>query len=112
MSMTIAVATARISRQLPEAEVSLDSALLASAQLMETILLTSGQEGQEPYARQAALMRLARAQCLLIESQNNMLRLHEEVLGIGKEIKAVGDDDGNCPKPTGLLERAPLRRIA
>ncbi|WP_159981587.1 MULTISPECIES: hypothetical protein [unclassified Novosphingobium] len=112
MSMTIAVATARISRQLPEAEVSLDSALLASAQLMETILLTPQEEGQEPYVRQAALMRLARAQRLLIESQNEMLRVHEEVLGIGREIEAVGDDDGNCPEQTGLLAMMPLRRIA
>ncbi|WP_236710710.1 hypothetical protein [Novosphingobium barchaimii] len=110
--MTIAVATARISRQLPEAELSLDSALLASAQLMETILLTPREEGEQPYARQAALMRLAKAQRLLIESQNDMFRLHEEMLGIGREIEAVGDDDGNCPKPTGLLERASLRRVA
>lgn len=108
MSMTIAAATARISRQLPDAELSLDSALLASARLMESMLLARQADGMEIYVGQTALMRLAKAQRTLIESQNDMIRIHAELRGIGREIKAVGDDDGNCPQ-TGLLDEQPER---
>jgi hypothetical protein len=111
MSMTIAAATARISRQLPEAELSLDSALLASARLMESMLLARQADGMDVYAGQTALMRLAKAQRTLIESQNDMLRIHEELRGIGRECKAIGDEDGTCPTK-GLVGEEPQRRSA
>lgn len=111
MSMTIAAATARISRQLPETELSLDSALLASTRLMETMLLARQVEGLDVYTGQTALMRLAKAQRTLIESQNDMLRIHEELRGIGREVKALGDEDGSCPT-TGATDLHPLLQTA
>lgn len=98
MSMTIAAAAARIGRQLPEAEVSIDAALLASAQLMETMLLARRAEGMESNTGQTALVRLARAQRTLIESQNDMIRVHKELRAIGQDVQAIGDDS-NCPQP-------------
>ena len=112
MSMTIAAATARISRQRPEAELSLDSALLASARLMESMLLARQADGvEEVYLGQTALMRLAKAQRTLIESQNDMIRVHQELRGVGLEVKAITDDKDSCP-PSGMLDAEPLRRIA
>lgn len=111
MSMTIAAATARISRQLPEAELSLDSALLASARLMESMLLARQVDGLEVYTGQTALMRLAKAQRTLIESQNDMLRVHQELRGIGREMKALADEEGSCPT-TGMLDAEPMLRTA
>lgn len=111
MSITISAAAARISRQLPEAELSLDSALLASARLMESMLLARQADGMELFAGQTALMRLAKTQRTLIESQNDMMRVHEELRGIGQEIKAIGDEDGSCPKTRGL-EGEPIRASA
>ncbi|EJL31325.1 hypothetical protein [Novosphingobium sp. AP12] len=111
MSMTIAAATARISRQLPEAELSLDSALLASARLMESMLLARQVDGLEVYTGQTALMRLAKAQRTLIESQNDMLRIHQELRGIGRDVKALGDEEGSCPT-TGAADAEPLLRTA
>lgn len=109
MSMTIAAATARVSRQLPEAELSLDSALLASTRLMEAMLLARTAEGMpQVYAAQTALMRLAKTQRSLIESQNDMIRVHEELLKTGQEIKAVGDDGTSCP-PSGITTVEPVR---
>ncbi|MCJ2178035.1 hypothetical protein [Novosphingobium album (ex Hu et al. 2023)] len=96
MPITISAATARISRQLPEAELSLDTALLASARLMEAMLLARSAEGVQTFAGQNALMRLARSQRSLIESQNDMIRVHRELLRTGQEVKAVGDS-GDCP---------------
>jgi hypothetical protein len=112
MSMTIAAATARISRQLPEAELSLDCALLASARLMESMLLARQADGLQGYVGQTALMRLAKAQRTLIESQNDMLRIHEELRGIGREVKAIGDEEGTCPQTAGLAGETLLRRSA
>ena len=109
MSMTIDAAAARISRQLPEAEVSLDTALLASARLMESMLLARGVGGMQLYAAQTALMRLAKTQRSLIESQNDMIRVHKELLRVGREVKAVGDDNGDCPKESATLKMEPLR---
>lgn len=111
MSMTIAVATARIARQLPEAELSLDSALLASARLMESMLLARQADGVQVFTGQTALMRLAKAQRTLIESQNDMIRVHEELRGIGREVKAITDDEGSCPE-TGSVTAEPALRAA
>lgn len=103
MSITIASAAARIGRQLPEAEVSLDAALLASTRLMESMLLARGAEGVSSFTGQTALMRLAKSQRSLIESQNDMMRVHGELLGIGREVKAISDDAGTCPKQARLV---------
>lgn len=97
MSITLNAATARISRELPEAELSLDSALLASTRLMESMLLARQVEGLQIFTGQHALMRLAKTQRSLIESQNDMIRVHRELLRVGQDVKAVGDS-GDCPK--------------
>jgi hypothetical protein len=112
MSITIAAATARIARQLPEAELSLDSALLASARLMESMLLARQADGVEVFTGQTALMRLAKAQRTLLESQSDMMRVHQELRGIGQEVKALSDEDGTCPKTAGALDVEPLLRRA
>lgn len=112
MSITIAAATARIARQLPEAELSLDSALLASARLMESMLLARQADGMQVFTGQTALMRLAKAQRTLIESQNDMIRIHEELRGIGQEVKAITDDEGSCPKESGSATVEPMLRSA
>ncbi|MEE4451188.1 hypothetical protein V2S85_06030 [Novosphingobium resinovorum] len=109
--MTISAATARIARQLPEAELSLDSALLASARLMESMLLARQADGVQVFTGQTALMRLAKAQRTLLESQNDMIRVHQELRGVGLEVKAITDDKDSCP-PSGMLDAEPLRRSA
>lgn len=98
MGISIAAAAARIGRQLPEAELSLDNALLASARLMESMLIARQVDGMDVYTGQSALMRLAKTQRTLIATQNDMIRVHQELLGIGREVKAVSDENGNCPR--------------
>lgn len=112
MSITIASATARIVRQLPEAEISLDAALLASARLMESMLLARQAEGMQTFTAQTALMRLAKTQRSLIETQNDMIRVHQELLEVGREIRMMPDEGDSCP-PTGTLaDTQPVRRVA
>ena len=112
MTMTIAAATARISRQLPDAELSLDAALLASTRLMESMLLARQSDGVETFTGQAALLRLARSQRSLIESQNDMIRVHRELLDTGREVKAIDDDPGSCPNQASLEDAARFVRTA
>ena len=111
MSMMIAAATARISRQLPEAELSLDTALLASTRLMESMLMARQVDGVEVFTGQRALMRLVRTQRSLIESQNDMIRVHRELLQVGREVKAIGDERGTCPT-TAVTSTEPMRALA
>ncbi|WP_260923083.1 hypothetical protein [Novosphingobium sp. 9] len=110
--MTLAVASARIGRQLPEAELSLDQALLASTRLMETMLLARQTEGVAAYTGQAALLRLAKTQRTLLASQTDMLKIHRELFDLNRELRASGDEDGNCPDNTGLLDDSLLRDAA
>lgn len=112
MTMTIAAAAARISRQLPEAELSLDAALLASTRLMESMLLARGADGLQAFTGQTALLRLARAQRTLIESQNDMIRVHHALVDVGRETKAIGDDKGNCPTHGEATAPEPMLRRA
>lgn len=107
MPITISAAAARISRHLPEAELSLDTALLASTRLMESMLLARSAEGVQTFTGQSALMRLARSQRSLIDSQNDMIRVHRELLRTGQEVKAVGDS-GDCPNSASATTE-PLR---
>lgn len=116
MTITIAAASARISRNLPEAETSLNSALLASTRLMESMLLAREAQGITAYAGQATIMRLAKTQRTLIETQNDMFRVHRELLDIGRNlggdvIAMVPDEPGNCPDKA-LLDDIPLRGAA
>lgn len=108
MSMTITAATARISRVLPEAELSLDTALLASTRLMESMLLARQVEGLQVFTGQSALMRLAKTQRSLIESQNDMIRVHHALLKVGQDVKAVDDSRRECPL-SGSATMEPLR---
>lgn len=112
MSMTISAAAARISRQLPEAELSLDSALLASARLMESMLLARQVDGISTFTGQDALLRLARSQRSLIESQNDMIRVHRALLDAGREVKAIIDEPEACPPSAALVEDTEARLSA
>ena len=60
----------------------------------------------------AALLRLARSQRSLIESQNDMIRVHRELLDTGREVKAIDDDPGSCPNQASLEDAARFVRTA
>ncbi|WP_237449658.1 hypothetical protein [Novosphingobium silvae] len=76
---------------------------------MESMLLARRADGVEMFTGQTALMRLAKAQRTLIESQNDMMRVHEELRGIGQDVKALGDEPGSCPNAAELVGEPLLR---
>lgn len=108
MTMTLPAATARFRREIPAAEAALDEALLRTASLMSSMITARRDTGAAAATGQAALMRLVRTQQSIVAAQNDMIRVHAEMVKVG-EVVGVGDD-GTCPPQTGVL--AETRGIA
>ncbi len=86
MTLTPSVAFARISRQLHETEKKTDAALLATAELMSSLVQARAVADVTPHTGQQALIRLVRAQQSIIEGSNDIFRVHDVMAGIGKEM--------------------------
>ncbi len=97
MALDLNAATARIGRQLREAELATDQALLKSAELLATLVKARGEAGVVPHTGQKALIRLVRAQQSLVEGSNDIFRVHDEMSGIGMELGFL-DENGSTPK--------------
>lgn len=95
MSMNLSAATARLRREIPAAEAALDDALIKTSSLMVTMLTARRTVGRAADGQQA-IIRLARSQERIIEAQNDMLRVHSELVKVG-EVYDIGDD-GTCPE--------------
>jgi hypothetical protein len=88
MPMTTTIAAARLSREVPAAEARLDDALVALSNLMSTMVVARRDTGVAAATGQAALVRLAKAQMTLIEAQSDVLRVHGELVKVGRETGA------------------------
>ena len=86
MSLTPSSAFARISRQLRDAELKTDAALLAAADLMSSLVQARALADVAPHKGQQALIRLVRAQQSIIEGSNDIFRVHDVMSGIGQEM--------------------------
>lgn len=96
MSMTLNIAAARMSREVPEAEASLDQAMISISALMTTMLQARIDTGVPASTGQAAIARLARAQRSLLTASNDMIRVHSDLSKIA-QVHA-GMDLHECPK--------------
>ncbi|MCP5386634.1 MAG: hypothetical protein H6916_07425 [Novosphingobium sp.] len=110
MSLDRTAATARIARQLKDAEQRIDDALLASSELMATLLRARASTSVVPHTGQAALIRLAEAQRSIINGANDMFRVHDVMASIGREM-GVFDEEGSTP-PSGLLQTSDEKAAA
>ncbi|MET0251476.1 MAG: hypothetical protein ABW203_04780 [Novosphingobium sp.] len=93
--MTLAVAQVRLSREVPAAERALDEALLRLSELMQTLVIARRDTGVPGHAGQKALVRLVQSQHDLISASSNMLRTHDELATLGREL--CGPDENYCP---------------
>lgn len=114
MSMTPNIAQIRISRELAEAEVSLNDALLKQAQLMATMVAARQASGGSVSLGQDALLRLVKSQQTLLSAGGDLARVHQRLLEIGKDMDLIHAAD-DCPegaptRPSGTVE--PLRNAA
>lgn len=109
MSQNIAAMTARLQREVPNAETSIDDALIAVASLMTSVVTARRESGVPAKTGQGTIIRLARAQMSLVEVSGDILRAHGELVEIGRET--AGYDLRECPAvaATGI---APLSSVA
>ncbi|MGV2495989.1 hypothetical protein [Pelagerythrobacter aerophilus] len=89
----------RLEKEVPDAEVRIDDALIAVSSLM-TSVVTARREvnGVPPAKGQETIQRLAKAQLALIDASGNVLRVHGDLVRFGKET--AGYDLHECPSLT------------
>jgi hypothetical protein len=107
MSMNVAVATARLSREMPEAEAAIEEALVASASLLLTAATARRDTGVRAAETHAALLRLNKLNMTLIEASGEARRAHRELRKLAEQPLAI--DGTDCPsviEPMAATERA------
>ncbi|WP_439486481.1 hypothetical protein [Blastomonas fulva] len=109
MPVSVTDTAARLSRDVPLAELSIDDALIAVSVLMTSIITARRETPDVPAARgQATIRRLAKAQTALIDASGEVLRVHGDLRSLAREV--AGYDLHECPKVAGRI--ASLRAVA
>lgn len=97
MSDIIQISSDRLGAEVPVAEERIDDALIAVSSLMTSIVTARRDIGGVPAAKgQATIQRLAKAQMALIDASGDVLRVHGDLVSIGRET--AGYDVHECPK--------------
>ncbi len=96
MSNTIPLMATRLQRDVSSAEAKADDALIALSSLMTSMVTARREAGVPTKTGQATIIRLAKAQVSLVGVSNDVLRIHGELLDIGREMGSY--DLRNCPQ--------------
>jgi hypothetical protein len=108
MSLTLPVATMRITSGLREAEVALDAALLKQSQLLTEMIAARLADDGQGFIGQPEVMRIIKAQQSVTASANDLARVHGGLLEIGRE-KALIED---CPESRPIRGQADEPAVA
>ena len=96
MSLEVNAATARLVREMNAAEETIADALVASAGLLHTAATASREVSDAPVLKaQAALLHLNKMVASIIEARGEALRVHGQLLDIGREMGAT--ETPYCP---------------
>jgi hypothetical protein len=95
MSHDISAMAARLHRDVPNAEGSIDDALIAVASLTTSVVMARRAIGAPAKTGQGTIIRLVEAQMSLVKVSGSILRAHHELTEIGKET--AGYDLRECP---------------
>lgn len=98
MSITVPVALARLSREVPAAEGDIDQALVSMSSLLHTIVLAKRDTHTTGAASQATLASVSRVIESLVAASREMARAHASLRKVATE-KGVGDVE-ECPPGT------------
>lgn len=104
MSNPFAPTAARLQEEVPAAEARIDDALIAFSSLMTTMVTARRDIVGVPTVRShATVRRLARAQLALVEVGGDILRVHGDLVEIGRETAGY-DLHEACPrKPSATV---------
>lgn len=105
MGMSHSVAQMRIVRELREAEVALDNALLRQSVLLTTMIEARRDTEAGPFVGQSALMRLTKSHQTLVTAGNDLARVHSNLLQVQGDV--LGYEE--CPPKTATAQQASLQ---
>lgn len=98
MRNEIEPAAARLQKDVPEAETRIDDALIAVSSLTASIVTARRDiPGVSPSRGHATIRRLVKAQMSLVEVSGDILRVHGDLVEIGRETAGY-DLHQECPK--------------
>lgn len=90
MSLTINTATARLIREMGASEKTISDALVAATSLMHTAALAQHEIDDAPAIKaQSALLHLNKMVTGLLEARGEAMRVHGQLLDIGREMAAT-----------------------
>ena len=108
MGMNFDAAQARISRELVDAELAVDDALIKQSMLFASIITARRDLGLGATSTQESLLRLAKSQQSLLAVGGDLARVHGNMSAIATEI--TGELVSDCPSggttKTGRLAAA------
>lgn len=88
-----------------EAEALADESMLAFARLKQAMLTARQNPGVEVHTGQRALLRLNQAEAQAMAMSTSLLRVHEEMSKVARELMA-GDDQVPTEIPPAAIEQA------
>lgn len=103
---TTTVAAARIVRELPQLERTVDQAIADCAALIHSMALARQIESVSAGTGQAAFLRLSKAQQNLIDAASEVHRVHAELSKINREIHGGPTHNEECPWPDNMTAEA------
>lgn len=90
MSLTKNAATARLMREMGASEATIADALVAATSLMHTAALAQRDVADAPALKaQSALLHLTKLLTGLVEARGEAMRVHGQLLDIGREMGAT-----------------------
>lgn len=101
MSLTTDAATARISREIQTSEATIREALVAASALLHSAALADSNIPDAPALKsQSAFLHLNRLVSGLIEARGEAMRVHGQLLDIGREMGAT--ETPYCPQVSAV----------
>ena len=102
MPKEITFTAARLVRDVPAAEIRIDDALIAVSSLMASVVTARRDTIGLPATRgHATIQRLMKAQMALVDVSGDILRVHGDLVQIGRET--AGYDLHECPAIAGAV---------
>lgn len=98
--LTFPTAAMRIRRELAVAEKASDELLLKLTALQGTMIAARIDTEVAVHTGQEALLRLQKAMSKAIAAQTDLLRAHDSIAKVGREV--MGGDEIYCPPSGGL----------
>ncbi|MBE1529848.1 hypothetical protein GGC65_004304 [Sphingopyxis sp. OAS728] len=96
MPQNISAMAARLQRDVPNAETSIDDALIALLSLTTSVVTARRETGVPAKTGHGTIARLVEAQASLVKVSGQILRAHGELVEIGRET--AGYDLRECPE--------------